>query len=124
MFSLMSCRRDASIGRLVMRENVVQSSRPTPTRQVTRPGNTKPVSDDEPLDESLPEPTAIVTLAPTPTRAVPDTTAVYYTVGVGDTLSRIAMLHGTTVESLMQINQLSNANQVKIGQQLQVSYNA
>jgi LasA protease len=113
---LYGCRRDVEIGRLNMNEGVVQSVRPTTDNPVRRT-ETSPDAEIEPTK-------VIVTLMPTPTRAVPDTTAVYYTVTAGDTLSRIAMLYGTTIESLMQLNNLSNANQLQAGQQLQVSYDA
>lgn len=70
-------------------------------------------------------PTIVVdTPTPTPTRAAPETTAIYYTVRAGDTLSGIAMAHGTTVESLMRINGLANADQLGAGQRLQVSLDA
>ncbi|MGC9469656.1 MAG: LysM peptidoglycan-binding domain-containing protein [Anaerolineae bacterium] len=65
-----------------------------------------------------------VTPSPTPTRVPPSTTATTYTVQRGDTLLRIAALYGTTVESLMRINNLANADQLTAGQVLQVSMNA
>ena len=67
-------------------------------------------------------PTIVVdTATPTPTRTAPETTAIYYTVRSGDTLSGIAVAYGTTVESLMRINGLANADQVAAGQRLQIS---
>lgn len=60
----------------------------------------------------------------TPTRVPPDTTATTYTVRSGDTLLRIAVAYGTTVESLMQLNGLVNADQLAVGQTLSVSTEA
>jgi len=70
-------------------------------------------------------PTVIIdTSTPTPTRAAPETTAVFYTTRAGDTLSGIAMAFGTTVESLMRINGLTNADQLAAGQRLRISLDA
>jgi lysozyme len=44
-----------------------------------------------------------------------------YRVQRGDTLGAIAALHGTTVATLMQINNLSNPNFIYVGQQLRLS---
>lgn len=66
----------------------------------------------------------VVTPSPTPARVAPDSTAVTYTVRPGDNLLQIAILYGTTVESLMSINGLSNADQLSVGQVLQVSFEA
>lgn len=43
-----------------------------------------------------------------------------YRVRSGDTLSRIAAAHGTTVSTLMRLNDIKNANQVRRGQLLQL----
>lgn len=45
----------------------------------------------------------------------------YYTVHAGDTLSKIAAWHGTSVQYLMWLNGISNANYIYIGQVLRVS---
>ena len=44
----------------------------------------------------------------------------YYTVKAGDTLSKIALWHGTTVHQLMWLNHLPNPNYIYVGQVLQV----
>lgn len=116
IMTLLGCRREVEIGRLEMHEGVIQSDRPTPVSQASK--SEPSPNDDEESHKVIP------TLMPTPTRAVPDTTAVYYTVRVGDTMSRIAILYGTTVESIMTLNHLSNADQLQIGQKLQVSLDA
>jgi membrane-bound lytic murein transglycosylase D len=43
-----------------------------------------------------------------------------YRVRKGDTLSRIASAHGTTVTALMQLNDMNRAHQVRVGQVLQL----
>jgi len=116
LLTLTSCRREVTIGRLSMREGVVAPEQPTPQSQSSK---------SEPrTNNSTPTPEVITTLMPTPTRTLPDATAIFYTVAVGDTLSRIAVLYGTTIDSLMRLNGLTNADQLRIGQQLQVSFEA
>jgi LysM repeat protein len=44
-----------------------------------------------------------------------------YTVRSGDNLSRIAATYGTTVAKLLEINELSDANSIRVGQVLSVS---
>lgn len=44
----------------------------------------------------------------------------YYTVQPGDTLSAIALRHGTTVSALMAANGLTNANHIYSGQKLKI----
>jgi LasA protease len=108
--ALPGCRRDVSIGDVGN-----PSTRPTATPKpaaMTATAKAGPSST----------PTVVVdTPTPTPTRAAPETTAIYYTVRAGDTLSGIAIAFGTTLESLMRINGLANANQLAAGQQLQIS---
>ncbi|SPF47385.1 hypothetical protein SBF1_3860002 [Candidatus Desulfosporosinus infrequens] len=46
----------------------------------------------------------------------------YYTVKSGDTLYKIATKYGTTVSNLMSLNsQITNANQISIGEKIKVS---
>ena len=45
----------------------------------------------------------------------------FYTVRAGDTLSRIADAHGTTVGALMEANGLTNADLLEVGQRLEVN---
>ncbi len=70
------------------------------------------------------EPIVAVTPSPTPTRVPPEMTATTYTVRPGDTLLRIAALYGTTVESLVRLNQLNSPDQIAAGQVLRVSREA
>ncbi len=64
------------------------------------------------------------TPTPTPTRTPPDTTAVFYTVQPGDTLTGIATAHGTTVEELMRLNGMVNGDFLTVGQELRLSMEA
>ena len=47
--------------------------------------------------------------------------ASYHTVKKGETLGAIARKYGKTVRQLMQWNNISNANSLRIGQRLRVS---
>ena len=42
----------------------------------------------------------------------------YYTVVKGDTLSKIAIAKGTTIDELVKLNQIENPNRLAVGQQL------
>lgn len=55
--------------------------------------------------------------SPTALRAQDDTPATH-TVRVGETLSEIAAAYGVTVAELMALNNITNANQIRIGQEL------
>ena len=48
------------------------------------------------------------------------TSAVYYTVKSGDTLSAIASKYGTTYQKIAQINGISNPNKIYVGQKIRV----
>ncbi len=68
-------------------------------------------------------PAPITPTAP-PTRTPPESTAIRYTVQPGDTLSGIAAYYGTSVDELLRLNGLANADQLAAGQTLQVSLEA
>lgn len=57
--------------------------------------------------------------APKPPSQAPATDT--YIVQAGDTLSKIAARYGTTVQNLMNLNELSNANLIWVGQRLKVT---
>jgi len=57
----------------------------------------------------------------TPKRVPPASTETEYTVRSGDTLLGIAAAHGTTTESLVRLNGLTNPDQLFVGQTLLVS---
>jgi LysM repeat protein len=79
---------------------------------------------DDPTASKVEGAPAVNTPTPTPTRAPPESTAVYYTVRYGDTLSGIAAVYGTTTETLMRLNGLDNADQLAVGQKLQITLEA
>lgn len=47
--------------------------------------------------------------------------AATYTVKAGDTLSQIAVTHQTSVEQLVQLNRISDANVITVGQTIELS---
>jgi LysM repeat protein len=83
-------------------------ARPTPTPTVA------PTPTPSPKASAAPRPTA----SPTPTASASG--AKTYTVKSGDTLSGIASRFGTTSKILMELNSISNANLIKIGQILKL----
>lgn len=78
----------------------------------------KAVSDAKPLEEVVPTSTPTEVPLPSPT-AFPTVTATpeprQYTVVEGDTLSYIAKKHEVSVESLMAINGIGDADELKVG---------
>lgn len=114
--AMSSCRREVviDVGNL---EEIVASTEATATPRRGRSTRTE--------EAELPQPTQVLhTPTPTPTRAPPQDTATTYTVQAGDTLFRIAALFGTSSEALVEINQLANADQIAVGQVLQISMDA
>ena len=69
-------------------------------------------------ENTNPQPTR--TAQPRPTRQPPTQITRSYVVQYGDTLTGIAAYLGVSVEELMQANGLTNADQIKIGQELQL----
>jgi LysM repeat protein len=53
---------------------------------------------------------------PTPVRAEPASGEKFHIVKAGDNLTKIAKQYGTTVPALKKINNISNANLIKVGQ--------
>lgn len=50
------------------------------------------------------------------------TKTIYYTVKKGDNLSKIAKEYGVTVSSIATENNIKNANVIKVGQVLSITY--
>lgn len=62
--------------------------------------------------------------SPKPEHDNPDTgNTIYYTVQWGDTLSQIALDYGTTVQSLVDLNNIANPNLIYVGQRLIIRTN-
>ena len=59
-----------------------------------------------------------------PPVSLPVPSAKTYNVQKGDTLSSIASAHGTTWKKLAELNNLSNPNQLKVGQEIRISESA
>jgi LysM repeat protein len=70
-----------------------------------------------PTDAPSAAPTAAPTPAPTPAPTVAHRT---YTVQSGDTLERIARRFGTTIDAIVELNNLPNRNYLSIGQVLKI----
>ncbi len=60
-------------------------------------------------------------LAKTKAPAKPKKAANTYTVVKGDTLTKIAKAHGSTVAELVKLNKIKDKNKISIGQVLKVS---
>jgi LysM repeat protein len=87
-------------------------TRPTPTPTIT------PTPSPTASATPTPRPTATPTPTPSPTSSASGSKT--YTVKSGDTLSGIASRFGTTSRILMDLNSISNANLIKIGQILKL----
>ncbi len=79
----------------------------------TEPTQPLPTATPTPEATSTPAPTA----TPTPTEAAQQQT---YTVESGDTLSGIASRFGTTVEALVEANDIENPDVLMVGEELVV----
>jgi LysM repeat protein len=72
-----------------------------------------------PTAEPSPAPTAEPTAAPTAVPSTPPASRTY-TVQSGDTLSGIASQFGTSVDAIVELNNLPNRNYLSIGQVLKI----
>ncbi len=109
---LVGCRREADLAMLgsVSNEQVSAVTSTAVAAEQTRVALTPTVVPDTPT--------------PTPTRVPPETTAVYYTIRPGDNLLQIAIAYGTTVDALTRLNNLGDADQLRVGDVLQISMDA
>jgi LysM repeat protein len=73
-----------------------------------------------PTPTPTPTPTRTPAVATTPAPAPATSSATSYTVKSGDTLSGIAARFGTTTRKLMNLNNITDANRIRIGQELRL----
>ena len=71
----------------------------------------------------VPEVTVIRTVAETSEVKPKSVETKHYIVKAGDTLNKIAQLHGTTADQLAKLNNLANKNRIFVGQKLVVNGN-
>lgn len=98
-------------------DETVEEAVPEPVEEVdTTPeeATPEPVTIVESTQEPTPEPTPEPVETPQPVSVSPGT----YVVQAGDTLFRIAVNHGTTVEALAQANSITNPSMIVPGQEL------
>ncbi|AHU88837.1 lytic transglycosylase domain-containing protein [Trueperella pyogenes] len=81
------------------------------------PAPVRPVPEPAPA----PEPAPVSAPEPAPAPAPQASTNASYVVRPGDTLSGIAMRHGTTVAALTAANKISNPNRIAVGQKLTIA---
>ncbi|MDQ2965737.1 MAG: LysM peptidoglycan-binding domain-containing protein [Chloroflexota bacterium] len=106
----------------------VESIAPTASAAVTPPAATSavepsPAPTPVPTVELTPVPTVEPTAVPTPVATAAPSTPVAtrtYTVKSGDTLSRIASQFGTTIDAIVQLNNLPDRNRLRVGQVLKI----
>jgi len=91
-------------------------ARPTPTPTITPTPTPTPSASATPTPRPSASATPRPTASPTPTPSAAKT----YTVKPGDTLTGIASRFGTTSKILMDLNSITNANLIKIGQILKL----
>jgi LysM repeat protein len=101
-------------------------AKPTPTPTITPTPTPKPSASATPTPKpsasATPKPTASPkpTATPKPTASPTPSAVKTYTVKSGDTLTGIASRFGTTSKILMDLNSITNANLIKIGQILKL----
>lgn len=67
-----------------------------------------------------PTPVVLPTLAPGETPTVPSENPATYVVAEGDTLYAIALRFGVDLQALIELNGLSDPNDISVGQELQI----
>ena len=85
-----------------------------PQQPIIIDGTSQPPLSPVPIGTSPP------TMIFDPTPTTPPTKE--YTVAFGDTLTNIAIAHQSTIEEIMELNGLTNADQLEAGQVLTVPY--
>jgi murein DD-endopeptidase MepM/ murein hydrolase activator NlpD len=93
-----------------IKANAGVAPRPLPVAQSAPPVSAKPVvtpaiATPAPIPKDMPKPAPAVT---------------FYKVQPGDTLGRIALQQGTTIEKLTKDNNIKNANLIRVGQMIRI----
>jgi polysaccharide biosynthesis protein PslG len=94
---------------------IIPGVAPTATAQSTASATSEATAEATATTTATPESTASATAAPT-SEAIPAT----YTVQPGDNLYRISVKFHTTMQAIMQLNNLPNPNVVYVGQVLKI----
>ena len=93
--------------------------------QYSNTGRINGISGDVDLDwftdEVFLDDTSDVPEPDNPHPSDPDDNIIYITVKRGDTLSEIARQYGTTVDEIVELNDISNPDLIYVGQQLEIS---
>jgi LysM repeat protein len=110
--SAIAARFGVTVTAIVQANNITNPNLIRVGQQLWIPGAGAPAPTASPTPTGTSEPTA--TPQPTETPAG----GFYYTVRSGDTLSGIAARFGTTVTAIMQANNITNPNLIRVGQQL------
>lgn len=110
-------------------ETVVSAVTPAPMTPVVQTPAAGGMPTQTPVQEapatSAPTPTAVLSLATAVPTAQPPPSggtgeAIWHTVQPGETLSSIARRYGTTWQTIARANNLSNPNQIYVGQKLKI----
>ena len=110
-------------GAAVVSDSVVAAPLPTVTPAPVKPTPTPtitPTPTPKPSASATPTPKPSASATPKPTASPTPSAAKTYTVKSGDTLTGIASRFGTTSKILMDLNSITNANLIKIGQILKL----
>lgn len=102
--STIALKHKSTVAKIAADNNIVNPNRISIGQKLTIGGTTKPDATPAPAAPSQPSTSQGTT----------------YTVKAGDTLSKIAMQHGTTVATIAAENNLANPNRLSIGQRLSI----
>ena len=90
--------------------------KPTVNQEVKQEVTAQP-KEEQVVEETVEETPKTETVNPTTT---PQETAVYHTVKAGENLYRISVKYNTTVDNILKLNNLKNADKIVEGQKLRV----
>ena len=104
-------------GRRELAMNIALTLTTTPTPTATNTPIPTSTPTPTPVPTSTPSPTPMPTSTPSPTPLPTSTPQVVHTVRAGDSLFAIAARYGTTVEAIMEANELTS-QWIRVGQRL------